>query len=163
MPQLRDLGEATLADVERHKDLMSAESFRRCRHIVTENARVRATEAALQEGDVRKTGLLLLEAHASQRDDFQCSVQEIDFLVDTAAGLQGCFGARMTGGGFGGCTVNLVENGQVESFIASLTSAYRTRFDVEAETYVCTAVAGAWQRNAAMLPPASISTTGATA
>ncbi|HEY4356480.1 MAG TPA: galactokinase [Acidobacteriaceae bacterium] len=152
MPQLRDLGEATLADLERHKDLMSAESFRRCRHIITENGRVRATEAALLEGSVRKTGALLLEAHASQRDDFECSVEEIDFLVDTAAGLQGCFGARMTGGGFGGCTVNLVTNSEVESFIASLTSAYRARFGVDAETYVCTAVAGAWQRNVDQLP-----------
>ena len=152
MPQLVDLGHATLADIERHKDRMSPESFRRCRHIVTENARVGAMESALLEGNAKAAGVLLLEAHASQRDDFECSCPEIDFLVEKAASLEGCYGARMTGGGFGGCTVNFVRKERVPGFIEALTSAYRESFNVSAETYVCTAVAGAWERNAAHLP-----------
>jgi galactokinase len=90
-------------------------------------------------------------AHASERDDFECSIEEIDFLVDTAVGLRGCFGARLTGGGFGGCTVNLVNTEDVNDFIAGLRSAYRNKFSLELETYVCEAVDGALARNAAQL------------
>jgi galactokinase len=90
-------------------------------------------------------------AHASERDDFECSIGEIDFLVDTAVGLRGCYGARLTGGGFGGCTVNLVDAADVDDFIAALKSAYRARFSLELETYVCAAVDGALARNAAKL------------
>ena len=88
-------------------------------------------------------GRLMQEAHVSQKDDFECSCDEIDFLVDTAARLPGCFGARMTGGGFGGCTVNLVKQHDVEAFREALRDDYRRQFGVEAETYVCTAVDGA--------------------
>jgi galactokinase len=89
---------------------------------------------------------LMLAGHASERDDFACSVEEVDFLVDTAAGLRGCFGARLTGGGFGGCTVNLVAKDDCDSFVAALTHAYRERFGIEANAYVCTAVDGAMLR-----------------
>jgi galactokinase len=98
-------------------------------------------------GDARAMGELMLVAHASQRDDFACSCDEIDFLVDTAAVLPGCFGARMTGGGFGGCTVNLVTADKVESFLARLTASYRERFGIAADSYVCEAVDGAVRRN----------------
>ena len=91
----------------------------------------------------------MLAGHASERDDFECSVEEIDFLVDTATNLEGCFGARLTGGGFGGCTVNLVDRAHSESFAAALKAAYLDRFKIAADTYVCDAVDGAWLRNAA--------------
>ena len=85
----------------------------------------------------------MLLAHASERDDFECSVEEVDFLVDTAADLPGCYGGRLTGGGFGGCTVNLVEADVADAFSTRLKSAFRERFQLDAETYTCAAVDGA--------------------
>jgi galactokinase len=130
---------------------MSPESFRRCRHIISENRRVREAREAMLAGDPGRLGTVMTAAHASERDDFECSIKEIDFLVDTAVGLRGCYGARLTGGGFGGCTVNLVNTVHVDEFIMALTSAYRSRFSLELDTYVCAAVDGALARNAAQL------------
>ena len=142
-PNIRDLGDATLAQLERSSTGMSAASLKRCRHIISENLRVLVARDALLAGNAIELGRLMQEAHVSQKDDFECSCDEIDFLVDTAARLPGCFGARMTGGGFGGCTVNLVKQHDVEAFREALRDDYRRQFGVEAETYVCTAVDGA--------------------
>ena len=146
-PQLEDLGEATLEQLEAAGAGMSAESYRRCRHIIGENARVRAAKEAMLGGDARAMGEVMLASHASQRDDFACSTVEIDFLVETARGLQGCFGSRLTGGGFGGCTVSLVATTDREQFASSLKAAYLQRFGIEAQTYFCKAVDGALRAN----------------
>jgi galactokinase len=122
---------------------MSAESYKRCRHIVSENARVREARGAMRSGDAVAFGRLMVGSHASQRDDFECSVEETDFLADTALTLEGCYGARLTGGGFGGCTVSLVAADHVPSFVAALQAAYRERFEIAAPCYVCEAVDGA--------------------
>lgn len=145
-PQLRDLGDASEADLEDVKASLSRESFKRCRHVITENARVRQMREALAAGDARRAGELMLVAHASERDDFECSVPEVDFLVETAAGLEGCYGARLTGGGFGGCTVNLVRKDAVAGFREKLRSAYLSRHRIEAEVFVCEPVDGALRR-----------------
>jgi galactokinase len=148
-PELRDLGDATLEQLATCEHELSPESFRRCRHIISENQRVREAREAMFAGDPGRLGSVITAAHASERDDFECSIEEIDFLVDTAVGLRGCYGARLTGGGFGGCTVNLVNTANVDEFIAALTAAYRARFSLELDTYVCAAVDGALARNAA--------------
>jgi len=140
---LHDLGEATLAQLQACEASMPRESFKRCRHIITENARVRQAREAMLAGDAKALGRWMVLAHASQRDDFECSCAEIDFLVDAAVGLRGCFGARLTGGGFGGCTVNLVEREAIAEFCETLKDAYKEQFGVSAETYVCEAVNGA--------------------
>jgi galactokinase len=140
---LRDLGEATLEQLLACEQAMSKQSFKRCRHIITENERVQHAREAMFGGDAWALGKLMVEAHASQRDDFECSCEEIDFLVDTAIGLHGCLGARLTGGGFGGCTVNLVARDAVGGFCESLKDAYRKHFSMTADTYVCEAVDGA--------------------
>ena len=88
--------------------MMSAASFKRCRHIITENARVLEAREASVAGDMERFGKLMVEAHASMRDDFAASCAEVDALVEIAMRQAGCFGARITGGGFGGCTVNVV-------------------------------------------------------
>jgi galactokinase len=150
-PGLRDLGDATLDQLIACEHELTPESFRRCRHIISENQRVREAREAMLAGDPARLGTVMTAAHASERDDFECSIGEIDFLVDTAVGLRGCYGARLTGGGFGGCTVNLVDAADVDDFIAALKSAYRARFSLELETYVCAAVDGALARNAAKL------------
>jgi len=154
-PKLRDLGDATLDQLNQCQQQMSHDVFIRCRHVVTENARVRAARESMFSGDPVSLGQLMLQAHISYRDDFAASCEEVDFLVDTAITLPGCFGARLTGGGFGGCTVNLVERTHCEAFAAALRSAYRQQFDIAAEIYLCDAVDGAWIRNASVLnvPP----------
>ncbi len=147
---VRDLGDTTLAQLEAAQSEMSPAAFRRCRHIISDNARVREARIAMFAGDPVAFGKLMLAGHASERDDFQCSCEEVDFLVDTASTLPGCFGARLTGGGFGGSTVNLVQRSHSEAFAAALKSAYQQHFNIAAETYLCDAVDGAWLRNASL-------------
>jgi galactokinase len=146
-PELRDLGDATLEHLEAAKDGMPVESYKRCRHLISDNGRVRAARVAMHAGDPVAFGKLMLAGHVSERDDFECSCDEVDFLVETAAAQPGCFGARLTGGGFGGCTVNLVERGQSAEFVEAVKAAYKERFGIAADVYVCDAVDGAWIRN----------------
>jgi galactokinase len=147
-PNVRDLGDASLDQLNQCQHQMSHEAFIRCRHVVTENARVRSARESMFSGDPTSLGQLMLQAHISYRDDFAASCEEVDFLVDTAINLPGCFGARLTGGGFGGCTVNLVERNHSEAFATALKAAYQQHFNITAETYLCDAVDGAWLRNA---------------
>ncbi len=151
-PSLRDLGDATLAQLESARADMSHESYLRCRHIISDNARVLKAKDAMFAGDPTALGQLMLEGHASERDDFACSCDEVDFLVETAAALPGCHGSRLTGGGFGGCTVSLVQRTQTAAFTVALTESYQKRFNIAAEIYICEAVDGAALRNAAERP-----------
>ena len=146
-PQLRDLGDATLQQLEAARPLMPFKSYLRCRHIISDNGRVLQAREAMFDGDPVAFGRLMLAGHASERDDFQCSIDEIDYLVETAASLPGCFGARLTGGGFGGCTVNLVAREHSTSFATALKQAYHQRYGITAETYLCDAVDGAYTRS----------------
>jgi galactokinase len=146
-PALRDLGDATLDQLEQARPAMSHEAYLRCRHILSDNARVLQARAAMFAGDPVALGQLMLAGHASERDDFACSCEEIDFLVATAAALPGCFGARLTGGGFGGCTVNLVDRAHTQTFAAALKAAYQHHLNLTAETYICDPVDGAQARN----------------
>src|ERR1700761_2254270 len=150
-PGVRDLGNATLEQLAACEQELSPESFRRCRHIITENQRVREAREAMFAGDPGRLGSVMTAAHTSERDDFECSIEEIDFLVETAVSLGGCYGARLTGGGFGGCTVNLVDTAAVDEFIEALTAAYRARFALELDIYICAAVDGALARTTAQL------------
>lgn len=100
---------------------------RRLRHVLSENARVLRATRAVEMGDAEGLGAILCEAHASLRDDYEVSCRQLDWLVESATRHRGCHGARMVGGGFGGCTLNLVETDQTESFIESTLSAYRSK------------------------------------
>ena len=145
-PHIKSLRDATLEDLEAARGAMSESSYRRCRHVITENGRVIRAKAALENGDMRSFGDLMYEAHASFRDDFAASCVEVDTLVELARGLPGCFGGRITGGGFGGCTVNLVEKEQAEGFRERLIAGYREQFGIEAECYLSSASDGAIAR-----------------
>ncbi len=145
-PGMKDLGDASEGDLEEVRGSISVEAYKRCRHIITENARVRQMREALEAGDARRAGELMLIAHGSERDDFACSVEEVDFLVETAAALKGCYGARLTGGGFGGCTVNLVRKAAIKEFTEKLRAAYLSRYRIDAEVFVCEPVDGALRR-----------------
>jgi galactokinase len=142
-PKIHELRDATMADLEKARGSMSENAYLRCRHIITENARVEEAARALAAGDMRRMGELMYEAHASYRDDFAASCTEADLLVELAATQPGVIGARLTGGGFGGCTVNLVEVAQAEPFRESIHRAYLERAGIDADIYLCQAAAGA--------------------
>ncbi len=145
-PGIGSLRDATLGDLDACRALMSPESYHRCRHIITENERVQRARVALQAGDLASFGKLMYEAHDSFRDDFAASCPEIDKLVEIAATLPGCFGARITGGGFGGCTVNLVAADDAESFRHELMRQYKNALGIDAESYISRAADGALAR-----------------
>jgi galactokinase len=137
---LRDATEAELIECRRQ---MTENVFRRCRHIITENKRVEIAASALERGDLPTFGVQMAEAHRSIRDDFDASCRELDTLVGIAVRLPGCYGARMTGGGFGGCTVNLVEESRAEQFREAIHEQYRATTGIDADIYLCRASAAA--------------------
>jgi len=143
-PGVKLLRDATLEDLEACRGLMSAASFKRCRHIITENGRVMEAREALLEGDMERFGALMVEAHVSFRDDFAASCEEVDMLVVIAMQQPKCFGARITGGGFGGCTVNVVRADAAEQFVATLRREYAVKTGIEADCFVCTPSDGAF-------------------
>jgi galactokinase len=131
------LRDVAVADLERWRRALPDLVYRRCRHIVTENARVLEAERALKAGDFRACGAAMNASQVSMRDDFAITCPEIDFLADFAQGIQGVYGSRMTGGGFGGCTVSLVEADAVETLTKRLIDAYRVAFGLHADVFVC--------------------------
>jgi galactokinase len=117
-------------------------ALRRARHVVSENRRVLALAAALRSGDLAEAGALLAAGHRSIRDDFEASGPELDAMVDAAVAAPGCYGARMTGGGFAGCAVALVDRSALDAFTASVIRAYQGAVERPAAVYACSAVAG---------------------
>jgi galactokinase len=116
---------------------------RRARHVVTENARVRAFVDASGIGDLRTMGRLMVESHRSLQHDYEVSCAELDFLVDQAIGMPGVYGARMTGGGFGGCAVMLVDKAAAKQFKTTIPVAYEQRFKLAPKVVECVPSAGA--------------------
>ena len=136
------LRDATLAQLAAHRAELGDPVFRRCAYVVQENIRVETACAHLEAGDLAAFGREMYASHAGLRDDYEVSCAELDALVEAARAAPGVFGARMMGGGFGGCTINLVAPAQVEGFIASVSAAYQQRFGRVLETYQTTIVAG---------------------
>lgn len=116
---------------------------RRCQHVISENERTLQAASALEQNDLAIFGNLMYESHASLRDDYEVSCDELDFLVEIARTCDGVYGARMTGGGFGGCTINLVKTDFVAAFKAKIAVAYEQKFQRQPEIFVCTAAEGA--------------------
>jgi galactokinase len=146
-PEVKFLRDATLGDLEKWGDEMSAEAVKRARHVISENERtVEAAEALgqLQNSNERKKlGRLMAEAHWSYSHDFEASCEEADAMVELAQDLPGLIGARLTGGGFGGCTVNLVEAAHAKEFAAELGRRYETRTGIQPQIHICHASDGA--------------------
>jgi galactokinase len=111
--------------------------------VTTENDRVREAARALQHRDLKTFGRLMFESHKSLRDDYEVSCRELDVMVDLARAIDGVFGARMTGGGFGGCTVNLIASPAVEEFTRAMKAGYVKATGRDSEVYVCSAADGA--------------------
>jgi galactokinase len=136
---LRDVDPGTL---EAHRAELPDEIFRRCRHVVTENLRVMRMAAALEQNDLAAIGPLMAASHGSLRDDYEVSSPELDAMVDAAA-MPGVYGSRMTGGGFGGCTVNLVDAEAVDEFVRRVPRQYEASTGRRSEIYVSDAGGGA--------------------
>ena len=143
LPGIRALRDVGVADLEAFKQVLPTTVYRRCRHVVTENQRVLAAAKALQSGDADRFGHLMYRSHASLRDDYQVSCRELDLLVDLASSSPGVYGARMTGGGFGGCTVNLIRADAAASFKEHIAQAYGEATDIVPEIYICEPAQGA--------------------
>jgi galactokinase len=140
---LQGLGDATLELFSAHEAALPAVVRRRCRHVVTENARVLASAAALKQGDLTLFGRLMNESHDSLRDDYEVSGPELDQLVEIARSVPGVLGSRLTGAGFGGCTVSLVQPEAVEALRADVLSRYTRATGLEPRVWVCDAADGA--------------------
>ena len=131
------LGDLTEEEFEAHKDAIQEEVCRkRAKHAVYENQRTIHAEAALKEGNVEQFGKYMNQSHISLRDDYEVSCEEIDVLVDLAWSVPGVIGSRITGGGFGGCTVSIVKNDAVDTFIDTVKKGYKDKCHKTAEFYV---------------------------
>lgn len=142
LPNVKALRDVTEAELLRFGPELPPVVERRCRHIVRENSRVVQAASALEQRNLEEFGSLMKQSHQSLRDDFEVSCLELDLLVDLATGMEGVYGARMTGGGFGGCTVNFVRAECVETFRAEVTREYQKATGKLAEIYVCSAADG---------------------
>ena len=137
LPGIKALRDVDIRELERHKDLLPEVVYRRCRHIVTENDRTTRAAVALEAGDLALCGRLMDESHVSMRDDFEISCSEIDIMVGLNQAMPGVFGARMTGGGFGGSTISLVEVDAVEGFIAAVSRDYQKATGLDPIIFTC--------------------------
>jgi galactokinase len=142
-PTVKALRDVSLRQLEAVRPELPENIFKRARHVVNEYTRVMKAVEYLDQQDSIAFGRLMFETHASLRDDYEVSCPELDMLVDSAARLDGCLGARLTGGGFGGCTVNLVKEEAVEAFIDGLKEEYHAKTGIEAAIFPCKAAAGA--------------------
>ncbi|MFZ0320187.1 MAG: galactokinase [Candidatus Sulfotelmatobacter sp.] len=136
LPGIRALRDVSIADLESNRDLLGETVHRRCRHVVSENLRTMDAAIALQHGDVGALQGLMAASHQSLRDDFAVSCRELDLMVELAMQQAGVLGARMTGGGFGGCTINLVNAAHVGEFSKRVATGYESATGLRPDIYL---------------------------
>ena len=142
LPDIQALRDVTVNDLERCGHNLNEVTYKRCRHVVTENARVMEATAALERGDLYAFGDLMAQSHRSLRDDYEVSCAELDAMVDLATKIEGVFGTRMTGGGFGGCTINLVKVDSVAEFKRAVALGYEHATGLAPEIFACSTADG---------------------
>ena len=143
IPGLSSLRDVTEGDLEKFGHALPPVIAKRCRHVVAENVRTLAAAGAVTAGEAKAAGRFMFASHRSLRDDYEVSCPELDLLVDIAGGVDGVWGARMTGGGFGGCTVNLLASAAFNEFKRATQAGYEERFGRIPPIYVFEAAAGA--------------------
>ena len=143
LPNVKALRDVTLGQLEQYGRDLPEVVYRRCRHVITENVRVLAAAEALERNDLYRFGELMRGSHFSLRDDYEVSSRELDLMVELAFMSDGVYGARMTGGGFGGCTVNIVDVPYVEEVTSFIARQYEHITKLKPEIYVCEASNGA--------------------
>ncbi|RAI88417.1 galactokinase [Algoriphagus yeomjeoni] len=132
-PDATTLRDIPAKDLGKVKDILPAALFSKAKHVITEIERVKLASKALNEGDLTAFGSLLKESHKSLSKDFEVSCAELDFLAEQSWKSAGVLGSRMMGGGFGGCTINLISNENLESFQTEMRTAYQEKFGIEAD------------------------------
>jgi galactokinase len=142
-PSVHALRDVSVQMLEQHARDLPATIAKRCTHVILENQRTLEAASALTSGDLARVGRLMRESHDSLRDLYEVSCRELDVMVDSAEGLPGFIGGRMTGGGFGGCTVNLVREEKAQEFATEIAERYRKATGIAPETYLCAAEDGA--------------------
>jgi len=142
-PKIVALRDVSLTELKSHETETPPVIFRRCHHVVSENGRVLDAVQALKRNNLAAVGKLMAQSHGSLHDDFEVSCRELDFMVELAGKSPGFVGARMTGGGFGGSTINLVESAHVEKFRESISTAYESATEKTPDIYVSNAGEGA--------------------
>jgi len=140
---IRALRDVSVDQLQRYADDLAPVLRKRCTHIVHENQRVLDAVQCLADGDLNRLGELMRDSHRSLRDLYEVSCRELDIMVDAAEGLPGHCGGRMTGGGFGGCTINLVQAGNAKDFAAQVTERYQRKTGISPKVYICSAADGA--------------------
>jgi len=143
IPGIRALRDVTIEQLELFRPALPEIVYRRCHHVVTEDDRVLTAAEALEVNDLGALRKAMAESHRSLRDDFEVSCKELDLLVQLAESAPGVHGARMTGAGFGGCTINLVHKDFVAPFRAMISTEYERRTGLKPDIYVCDAADGA--------------------
>ena len=136
LPNIRALRDVTIEDFLHYESILPEPILRRCRHVITENARTLKAAQYLRDGNLEKMGQLMYESHQSLRDDYEVSCHELNVLTNIALHNEGVIGARMTGGGFGGCTVNLVHSDNIEDFSDTILREYKKQTNLLATIYV---------------------------
>ncbi len=142
-PAVRALRDVSIELLDRHTKDLPATIAKRCTHVIRENQRTLDAARALQENDLSRIGQLMSDSHRSLRDLYEVSCRELDAMVDAAEGLPGFIGGRMTGGGFGGCTVNLVQTDHAPDFADQVARRYQKATGIEPQIYLCSAEDGA--------------------
>jgi galactokinase len=140
---VKALRDVTIEQFQARADEMDEVVRKRARHVITENDRTLQAAEAMRQGDAVRMGELMNASHVSMRDDFENSRAEMDAMVEIAQGHPACYGARMTGGGFGGCAVALVKAGEISGFTETVGAAYQSATGLTPSIYVCRAAAGA--------------------
>ncbi len=143
LPGICALRDVTLPQLELNRGRLREVVYKRCRHVITENDRVRAAALALQDCEIKSLGKLMADSHQSLRDDYEVSCAELDLMVNLASQQKGVYGARMTGGGFGGCTINLVNAESTAEFQRDVAAGYQSATGQRPNIYVCKASQGA--------------------
>lgn len=143
IPEIRALRDVSLDELERFGANLPETVRKRCRHVISENGRVRLAGRALERGDLALMGELMRQSHLSLRDDYEVSCRELDIMVEIARKIEGAYGARMTGGGFGGSAISIVESRRVSEFANSLATNYERAAGLRPEIYICAAAEGA--------------------
>ncbi len=143
LPAITALRDVSTEDFAEYQNLLPEPIRRRCRHVVTENERTLDAARCLKNGDLAAMGELMSRSHESMRDDYEISCRELDIMVEIADDCDGVLGARMTGGGFGGCTVNLVERSALDRFRRKIMQEYQKATQIEAAIYISEAADGA--------------------
>jgi len=143
-PAVHSLRDVSVADMEALKAQLTDGVYRHARHVVGEIERVDQAIRCLETGDSKTFGKIMFETHASLRDLYEVSCPELDALVEIASGFSGCIGARLTGAGFGGCTVNLVKRAEAEAFVQYLSEGYLRQTGLKAPVFITHASRGAY-------------------